>query len=88
MGSDGEVLTGPVVVQRYARWRGRRCVSGDVRWMATSGALSGPGTGRRVRTTASDGRGGAGDASRRRGPDVDRGGEGVRRWRLGPAAPT
>ena len=39
MGSDGEVLTGPVVVQRYARWRGRRCVSGDG---AADGDVGGP----------------------------------------------
>ena len=38
-GSDGEVLTGPVVVQRYARWRGRRCVSGDG---AADGDVEGP----------------------------------------------
>ena len=39
MGSDGEVLTGPVVVQWYARWRGRRCVSGDG---AADGDVEGP----------------------------------------------
>ena len=39
MGSDGEVLTGPVVVQWYARWMGRRCVSGDG---AADGDVEGP----------------------------------------------
>jgi len=39
MGSDREVLTGLVVVQRFARWRGRRCVSDDG---AADGDVEGP----------------------------------------------